>query len=328
MNLFNRAISLTLPAVPRPIIRYFSRPYIAGTTIDEAFGIVRRLNAEGAVCTLDILGEFTRSREQARAGAESYLELLRRIHEESDLDTNVSVKLSALGLLIDRELCLEGMTRLLQAAESYDRFVRIDMEDSECTTPTLELFLELHERFPKRVGVVLQSRLRRTLDDVDRMNHAPANYRLCKGIYLEPREIAYTDRELIRRNFVAVLDLMLEKGAYVGIATQDELLVLEALRLIRHHGIARDGYEFQMLLGVDRQLRRLLIAAGHRLRVYVPFGKHWYEYSVRRLRENPQIVSYALQAILARRDPRLTTGKKHRSLAGTPVARQGTRPIR
>jgi len=300
VSLFHRAVSFSLPAVPKPVVRFFSRRYIAGTTLEEAFDVARGMHREGAMCTLDILGEFISSPEQARANAEAYLEMLRRIHDERLPETNVSVKLTALGLLIDRQLCLENMTRLLEAARASDNFVRIDMEDSPCTSRTLEIYGELQRRFPRQVGVVLQSRLRRTLDDVEEIELDPTNYRLCKGIYLEPRKIAYTDADLIRRNFVAVLDRMFAKGAYVGIATQDEILVFESIRLIRKHGLSRQQYEFQMLLGVDDELRRLLIAEGHRLRVYVPFGQNWYRYSVRRLRENPQIAGHALKALFSR----------------------------
>jgi proline dehydrogenase len=300
MGLLDRVVSATLPAVPKPLVRYFSRRYIAGTSVEDAFSVVRAMSAEGAMTTLDILGEFISSREQAESNTSAYEELFRRIRDEHLPETNVSVKLTALGLLLDRDLCLENMRRLARLADETDNFVRIDMEDSPCTSPTLEIYRTLRAEHPRRVGVVLQSRLRRTLDDVERLTTEPANFRLCKGIYLEPREIAWVDAEIIRRNFVQALDLMLRRGAYVGIATHDEILVWEALRLVREHGLARDGYEFQMLLGVDEQLRKLLIEAGHRLRVYVPFGEHWYSYSVRRLRENPQIAGYALKAILQR----------------------------
>jgi proline dehydrogenase len=174
------------------------------------------------------------------------------------------------------------------------------MEDSPWTDATLEIYRTLRGEHPSRVGIVLQSRLRRSIDDVDALTEEPANFRLCKGIYLEPRPIAYTDAELIRRNFVLMLERMFDRGAYVGIATHDELLVWEALRLIRERGLTHEQYEFQMLLGVEEPLRRILIEAGHRLRVYVPFGKHWYQYSVRRLRENPQIAGYALKAMFRR----------------------------
>lgn len=300
MSLINRTISLTLPAVPKPIVRHFSKRYIAGASVDEAFAVVRDLAGCGAMATIDILGEFITRPDEAQKNTEDYLNLLQRIHDDRLEQTNVSVKLSALGLLLDPGLCLENMRRILGLAHGLENFVRIDMEDAECTDETIGVYRALGEEFPRHVGLVLQSRLRRTLDDVEALAASPANYRLCKGIYLEPRKIAYTDAELIRRNFVLVLDRMFEMGAYVGIATHDERLAWEALRLIRKHGLSRDRYEFQMLLGVDEELRRILIDGGHRLRVYVPFGEHWYPYSVRRLRENPQIAGHAFRAMLQR----------------------------
>ena len=298
MSLLDRVVSLALPAVPKPIVRYFSRRYIAGSTVEEAFQVVRQITADGAMGTLDILGEFIATREQASGCAEAYASLFRRIRDESIRDTNLSVKLTSLGLLLDREFCLQNMRRLLQLAEETDNFVRIDMEDSSCTSSTLEIYRALRREFPKRVGIVLQSRLRRTIEDVDRLAAEPCNFRLCKGIYVEPRAIAYCAPEIIRRNFVLLLERMFETGAYVGIATHDEMLVWESLRLIRKFGLSAQQYEFQMLLGVEEKLRRILLEAGHRLRVYVPFGEHWYPYSVRRLRENPQIAGYAFKAML------------------------------
>jgi len=298
MSLLDRTVSLTLPLVPKPIVRYFSKPYIAGSRVEDALRVVRDLVGQGAMATVDILGEFISRREEAEANTRAYAELLRRIDGEGLEAANVSVKLTALGLLLDQQLCLGNMRLVLEQARQVDRFVRIDMEDSPCTTATLEIYKTLRGEFGGRVGVVLQSRLRRTIDDVDDVAGEPANLRLCKGIYLEPRAIAYTDAELIRRNFVLALDRMFELGAYVGIATHDELLVWEALRLIRKYRLGTERYEFQMLLGVDEPLRRILIRSGHRLRVYVPFGEHWYPYSVRRLRENPQIAGYAFKAML------------------------------
>jgi proline dehydrogenase len=298
MGLIDSSISLVLPVVPRPIVRYFSKRYIAGSSVAEALDVVRELKQAGASATLDILGEFISKPEAAKANTQAYEVLLDEIAKQQLTDTNVSVKLTALGLLLDKQLCLDNVRSLMQRIERQDNFLRIDMEDAPCTDDTLEIYRTLREEFGKRVGVVLQSRLRRTLDDVDRHAEQPANFRLCKGIYLEPRPIAYTDAEIIRRNFVLALDQMFRKGAFVGIATHDELLVWEALRLIRRHGLSREQYEFQMLLGVDEELRDVLIAAGHRLRVYVPFGEQWYAYSVRRLRENPTIAGYAFKAIL------------------------------
>ena len=300
MGLLDRAISLTLPAVPKPLVRVFSRRYIAGSTMDEAFAVVQKIERQGAMTTLDILGELTHTLDEAREHTDAYNRLARRIAEQKLAQTNVSVKLTAIGLLLDRDVCLANMRRLLQRVDYTDNFVRIDMEDSAGTTATLEIYRTLREEFRGRVGVVLQARLRRSLDDLEQLADGDVNVRLCKGIYLEPREIAYTDPEIIRRNFVLLLDRMFELGAYVGIATHDEMLVWEALRLIKKHRIRHDRYEFQMLLGVTESLRRTLIESGHRLRVYVPYGKHWYAYSVRRLRENPQIAGYAFKAMFKR----------------------------
>jgi proline dehydrogenase len=301
MSLFDKAISLTLPAVPKPIVGYFSKRYIAGSTRDDAFRVVRELEREGAMATLDILGEFISSLEEADANTRAYVELVQQIAVEKLAPANVSVKLTALGLLLDRKRCLENMGTLVRAVAEAGSFIRIDMEDAQCTDPTLQIYRALRTEFPGRVGLVLQSRLRRTLADVDALTTEPANFRLCKGIYLEPRPIAYTDPELIRNNFTLVLERMFERGAYVGIATHDERLVWEALRLIGRFGLKPDQYEFQMLLGVEDELRRILLGAGHRLRVYVPYGEQWYAYSVRRLRENPQIAGYAFKAMLKRK---------------------------
>lgn len=298
MGLIDRSISLALPVVPRPIVRYFSKRYIAGSSVADALRVVRDLRQAGAMATLDILGEFITTPAEAQANTQAYEALLHEISRQQLADANVSVKLTALGLLLDKQLCLDNMRILMRHVVELGNFLRIDMEDSPCTTDTLDIYRTLRVEFGGRVGVVLQARLRRTLDDVDRLTDQPANFRLCKGIYLEPRPIAHVDAEIIRRNFVLALDQMFRKGAYVGIATHDELVVWEALRLIRRHNLGREQYEFQMLLGVDEELRSVLIAAGHRLRVYVPFGEQWYAYSVRRLRENPQIAGYALKAIL------------------------------
>jgi proline dehydrogenase len=300
VSLFDKAVSLALPAVPKPVVRHFSERYIAGPSVQDAMNAAHALAREGAMSTLDILGEFITRPDEAEVNARAYEDLLRRIAAEALADTNVSVKLSALGLLLDPALCLGLMDRVLTVAREQRNFVRVDMEDARCTDATLDVYRRLRERHPGHVGVVLQSRLRRTVRDVDLLADEAANFRLCKGIYLEPRSIAYTDPELIRKNFVLGLDTMLRRGSYVGVATHDEALVWETLRLVRELGLRRDQYEFQMLLGVDEELRRILLASGHRLRVYVPFGEHWYPYSVRRLRENPQIAGHALRAMFRR----------------------------
>jgi proline dehydrogenase len=301
MGLIDRTISLTLPLVPKPVVRYFSRPYVAGTSMDQALAVVRNLAGQGAMSTLDILGEFVSCETEASANTEAYLALIKRIESDGLRDAHVSVKLTALGLLLDAGRCLEHMRRITRQVETSGNFVRIDMEDAGCTDETLSIYRRLREEFGNdRVGIVLQARLHRTLDDAETHAGGAANFRLCKGIYLEPESIAHTDDAAIRKNFMEVLDRMFTRGAYVGIATHDDWLVERSLELIQRHGLSGEQYEFQMLLGVREQLRKKLIAAGHRLRVYVPFGGNWYAYSVRRLRENPQIAGHVLRALVRR----------------------------
>lgn len=299
MSAFNTILSRTLPLVPRPIVRRVSRRYIAGDRLEDAAGVVRELNARGFTATLDVLGESVCSRPRVESAVHEYLESLRTI-EENGLDSNISVKLTQIGLKIDRDLCLESMIRIAGSARERGNFVRIDMEDSSCTNDTLALFAEVKRHGLDNVGVVLQACMRRSLEDVRALPEG-SSVRLCKGIYLEPRSIAYPDRSVVRKNFVRLLEEMLDRRFNVGIATHDEELVWESMRLIDQRGLARDGYEFQMLLGVDQPLRDLISRDGHRLRVYVPYGANWYAYSLRRLKENPRIAGYILAALLSRR---------------------------
>jgi len=296
MSIVDRTLSATLPLVPRALVRRFSARYIAGESQEQALAVVAALNRQGAMATLDVLGEDLKDRQEAEATRLVYERMLDAIAAQQ-LAANVSVKLTALGLKIDPALALEHMTRLCAHAKAHGSFVRIDMEDSSCTEATLAL----HDRLRQdadNVGVAIQAYLRRSVDDVDRLVERRANVRLCKGIYIESRKIAYRDRDIVRRNFAFLLERLLKGGCYVGIATHDEILTWEGMRLIRELRLAPDRYEFQMLLGVDEALRRILIAGGHRLRVYVPFGERWYEYSLRRLKENPQMAGYVLKNIL------------------------------
>lgn len=297
MSLFNRLVRATLPITPRPAVRFFARRYVAGDSLADAVATVQRLTGEGCCATIDVLGESVTSPELAQAAVNDYLAVLVAIREHQ-LDANISLKPTQMGLAIDEGLCHDNIAAILERAYPQGIFVRIDMEDSPTTDATLRIYRSLITRFPGGVGVVLQSRLRRTLADAATLAQARANVRLCKGIYLEPRDIAYVEREIIRDNFMNVLEVLLGGGCYVGIATHDEWLVCQSLALVQRLGLAPDRYEFQMLLGVDPQLRRIITAAGHRLRVYVPFGSHWYPYSVRRLRENPQIARVGLEAFL------------------------------
>jgi proline dehydrogenase len=283
--LLDRAIVRLLPAVPRPVVRRISRRYIAGERLEDALEVVEQLNVTGKTATVDVLGEEIREAGEARAIAAAYHEVFEAI-ERRRLDSNVSVKLTGLGLKLGYDLCRGLLEEVVRHAAEHGNFVRIDMEDSSTTDETLRLYRELRGAGLDNVGVVLQARLRRSLDDVRSLADLRPNVRLCKGIYLEPESIAYVDFEEIRSSFVGCLEALLETASYVGIATHDEFLVAEGKRL------AHERYEFQMLLGVRPALADALVREGERLRIYVPFGRQWYAYSLRRLQENPKIAGY------------------------------------
>jgi proline dehydrogenase len=295
MTLLDRAIARTLPAVPKSIVRRVANRYIAGETTEEALNLVKKLNSRGFRTTLDILGEHIHSMDQAHRAIEGYVGVLEEIARQH-ADSTISIKLTQLGLKLDSRACADMAARLVRRAGELNNFVRIDMEDSSCTTSTLEIYRVLRRDF-SNVGVVVQAYLRRTLDDVCALEDLRPNYRLCKGVYVEPREISYHDMRVINRNYVTILDKLLRGGSYVGIATHDELMVWEALRIIRELRLPPSAYEFQMLLGVEEQLRDIIHAAGHRVRIYIPFGRDWYAYSVRRLRENPRLAGYVFKAM-------------------------------
>ena len=297
MSFFDRMVVGVLPMIPKPVVGVFSRPYIAGVTRDSALAKVRELNAAGMHASLDVLGENISSLEQAERPREAYRLLLDDLRS-SGVDSNISIKLSQLGLLLDRETCYAAIRTLVDKARGQGTFVRLDMEDSHCTDATLEIYRRLRSEF-ENVGVVLQCMLRRTRRDLEELLPLRPNIRLCKGIYVEPLRIAWRDRELINRNYMDLLELLFEAKCYVGIATHDEKLVWEAYRMIRRFGLKREEYEFQMLLGVDEELRRIILNDGHRLRVYVPFGEQWYAYSVRRLRENPRLAGAIARQVLS-----------------------------
>ncbi len=297
MKLFDRLIVTGLPLVPKRIVGKVARRYVAGEALDAALRTVRDLNGEGAKVTLDLLGEEVSERAKATASVDEYVRILEQVHAQG-LDANVSIKPTMLGMKIDLGFCRESIERIVVAAKSFGNFVRIDMEDATTTDPTLAIFRELFEKYGN-VGVVLQAYMRRTLDDIAALPPQGVNIRICKGIYIESRKIAWKGYETVRANYVQALDKLIRQGVYPAIATHDEYLVCAALGLIEKHGLARDRYEFQMLLGVDEELRKILIAEGHRLRVYVPYGRDWYPYSIRRLRENPEIARHVMRSMLA-----------------------------
>lgn len=319
MSLFDKLVVLMLPLAPKPLVKRFARRYVAGETMDEMLSTVRRFNQEGVLATVDVLGEFIHRQEEALQAAQLYKDILAAIEREG-LDANISVKLTQMGLLLDKELCYRIMTDLVETAARHKNFVRIDMEDSACTSDTIDIYLRLRKHY-QNVGIVLQAYLRRTLGDAREIMRAGAgHFRLCKGIYIEPREVAFQDHKLINKNFTLVLEEMIRNRAYVGIATHNEELVWEAMRLIDQYRLKREDYEFQMLLGVDPELRNIILNGGHRLRVYVPFGKQWYAYCMRRLKENPGIARHILKNLFSPGDLRRGEGRHAPQLSAGAVS--------
>jgi proline dehydrogenase len=295
VTLLDRAIARTLPAVPKPIVRRVANRYIAGESVDEALRVVTSLNERGIRATLDILGEHIHNLDQARHAVTGYAGLLDSINKQK-LDATISIKLTQLGLKVDPATCFELAYQLVRHAQELSNFVRIDMEDSSCTTDTLQVYRRLRQDH-SNVGIVVQAYLRRTVDDIDGLQDLRPNYRLCKGVYVERPDISYQDMRVINRNYAYLLEKLLRNGSYVGIATHDELMVWEAIRIIRDLKLPVTAYEFQMLLGVNEELRDIIHTAGHHLRVYIPFGRDWYAYSVRRLKENPRLAGYVFKAM-------------------------------
>jgi proline dehydrogenase len=295
MTLLDRVIARTLPAVPKSIVRRVANRYIAGETTDEALRLVADLNARGFRATLDILGEHIHRLEQAHRAVEGYLNLLDQIARQK-VDSTISIKLTQLGLKLDTKVCIDLVTQVVRRARDLNNFVRIDMEDASCTTDTLKIYRELRREF-SNVGVVVQAYLRRTMDDVCALQDLQPNYRLCKGVYVESRDIAFRDMRVINRNYVTLLDQMLRSGSYVGIATHDELMVWEAFRLIRELKLPATAYEFRCFSESMNNSAMSFIAPAIPLRIYIPYGRDWYAYSVRRLRENPRLAGYVFKAM-------------------------------
>lgn len=314
----SRAIVAMTGVMPRWFVRYISRRYVAGPSLDDAVRVMQRLTDQGACFTVDVLGEEITSMAEATFFLEEYRRVMAQIIEHG-FDANLSIKPTAFGLLIDEEAGLNNMRSLVSEAAEHDMFVRLDMEDHRVTDATIEAVLTLHGEGLVNVGTVLQGRLYRTLDDIDRIADAlgvAADHRICKGIYLEPEAIAHTSRKDITDATVACVIRSLQRGAYVGIASHDDAVINASVAALREHGWAPDhdedprdpsppirtgkgpGYEFQMLLGVRGPLRRGLRQQGHRTRVYIPYGEKWYEYSIRRLKENPTVGTQVAKAFL------------------------------
>ncbi len=298
MGALDRTIANAVPLMPRSLVRRVASRYIAGERLEDALETIRELNRKGCVATVDVLGESTRDKAQAAAILKEYRRVVDALEREG-LKAGLSVKLTALGLDLDEELCRANLEEIVAYAAEKGRFVRVDMEDSSHTEATIRIVLEAHARH-RNVGAVIQAYLRRSIEDVQRLAAAGVSVRLCKGIYDEPRAIAYKDYDTVRQNYVFLMEELMRAGVYVGVATHDEYLVWHALRLVHQLGVPKNRYEFQMLLGVDEELRGILVRAGHKMRVYVPYGRQWYEYSTRRLKENPKVAGYVARDLFER----------------------------
>ena len=299
--MFNKMIAGILPYMPKKLVWMFSREYIAGETIEEAIVNAKKLNREGILTTIDVLGEFITTLEEAEENKKEYLDVIDAA-EKAGVEGNYSLKPTFFGLLIDKEVAYGHIREIVTKAASYGNFIRIDMEDSPCTDMEVDMYRRLKQEFPGSVGLVVQSYLRRTHADIENLEDLnseefPVNLRICKGIYVEPEEIAFKKYEEVNSHFLDDVELMFRKKMYPAIATHDIPLVEGAFKLIEQYNVPRDKYEFQMLYGVTPGLRKSILEKGHRIRVYVPFGKQWFGYSTRRLKENPKMAGVIIKAL-------------------------------
>jgi proline dehydrogenase len=283
--------------MPKKVVWFFSKKYIAGTTLQSALDVVKDLNSKGIHATLDVLGEAVRNKEEADIAKSHAMDALNSI-VEGKLMANLSIKPTQMGLSIDKDFAYEQILELVKRANELNNFIRIDMEDSPYTDSTIEVYKRIFEQYAN-VGIVLQAYMKRTYNDTVILNKIGTNYRLCKGIYIEPSTIAYKDKQVIRDNFMNVLEIMLKNNNYVGIATHDKYLIEKSYELIKKMNIPKDKFEFQMLLGVREDLRDKINNDGYKIRIYVPFGKDWYAYSIRRLQENPQLAGHIVKEFFA-----------------------------
>jgi proline dehydrogenase len=299
--MFNKIIAAILPYFPKKFIWIFSRSYISGETLDDAMRVSKDLNSKHIKVTLDVLGEFIKTLDEAESNKNEYLNLI-DISYKNHIDGNFSIKPTSFGLLLDKEKCYQFTKEIVAKAETYNGFIRIDMEDSPCTDDEIALFRRLKAEYPSNVGLVIQAYLRRTLKDLEHMldlnnPEIPLSYRLCKGIYVEPEAIAFKKYEEINQHYLEDLEFIFRNKIHVGIATHDKPLIEGAYNLIKKYNVPKHMYEFQMLYGVTPRLRESIVNEGHTMRVYVPFGKQWFGYSTRRLKENPKMASHIIKAV-------------------------------
>jgi proline dehydrogenase len=299
--MFNKIIAAILPYFPKKIIWIFSKSYISGEKVEDAIRASKDLNSINIKVTLDVLGEFINTLDEAEINKKEYLSLIDTSYKNG-IDGNFSLKPTSFGLLIDKSICYNHIREIVAKAALYNGFIRIDMEDSPCTDLEIELFRKLKAEFPAHTGLVLQAYLRRTYNDIESMmdlnsTSIPVSYRLCKGIYVEPESLAFKKYEEINQHYLEDLEYMFKNKIHVGIATHDRNLVDRAFELIEKYNVSKNMYEFQMLYGVTPKLRESILNEGHSMRVYVPFGKEWFGYSTRRLKENPKMASHIIKAI-------------------------------
>jgi proline dehydrogenase len=300
-------------------VQRLSAPYIAGERLDQAIDVVTSLADRGMGTTIDVLGEAITSREEAEATRDAYLETIARLGELDEptaLVRNVSVKLTALGLGIDDRLVHDNVDAIAAAMQGIGGFVRVDMEDTPYTDATLELYRSLRDGGRDNLGIVIQAYLKRSRADVEALASEGARVRVVKGIYVEPLDLAWRDMETINRSYLDLCRILAEAGCHAAYATHDDALISGCLDLVERMDVPREQYEFQMLLGVREERRDDLVDQGHPMRVYVPFGAQWYEYSVRRLRENPRVAGQVAQATLSGWRRRLTGGKRAHAPVG------------
>jgi len=297
VSVINNIIVSAVQVMPKSVVGYFSHKYIAGESLDSAVSLVKNLNAKGIYATLDLLGESVTNEEEALRAFENAMKVFDAI-VNYNLNANISVKPTQLGLSFDEQFACTQIQKLVKRASEIDNFVRIDMEDSQYTDATINIYKSVFEEF-SNVGIVLQAYLKRSYNDTVILNKLGTNYRICKGIYVEPASLAYKEKQMIRDNFLKMLECMFKNENYVGIATHDEYLIDNAYRMIKEYNIPNDKFEFQMLLGVREDLRNKINNDGYKIRIYVPFGEDWYAYSIRRMQENPQIAGYIVKNIFS-----------------------------
>ena len=300
--MINKFVANIIPYLPKKMVWVFSKKYIAGATLEDAIRVSKGLNDKGIKVTLDVLGEFISTLDEAEANKEEYLRLIEET-SKNNIDCSYSLKPTSFGLLIDEAHCYQKVREIVERAGQNKRFVRIDMEDSKCVDKELALFKKLYLEFPKHVGIVLQAYLRRTQGDIKSLEtfnkeEAPINIRLCKGIYIEPEEIAYKKGAEVNKNYIACLQIIFEKDMFPAIATHDRFLLKFVKDYIAGHSIKDDAYEYQMLYGVTPKRRDKIVKSKATMRVYVPYGQEWFGYSTRRLKENPMVVTHILKSLL------------------------------